>query len=277
MAKIFGNWGKSAPAKPQPDPISSFAAAPLPRHAGPPASGTPLADHLAMGWPGVDAGYVVLPRSLAENMPLPWQQQLTSVLAQFHHTQRHLTWPLYRVIPSRAEKLVDLDEEQLAEAGYLVEIDAEGEMVYRERTGRKVAEPEETTVLVSCLDPIVSGTRPPAGRPPAGPPSQRGQAGPDSEPQTDRQAAPQRRAAPMNIGPQPVWPTPPGRQAVPPSPPVSPQQPPPPSGQPPARPEPGQPIDWFAEPATDDAGPSDESVEFGPTGDPIERPYRYDR
>lgn len=224
MAKMFGKREKSAPA-PQHDPISGIAAAPLPRHAGPPASSTPLADQLAKGGPGVNAGYLVLPRSLAEQMPLPWQQQLVSLLAQFHHTHRHLSWPLYRVLPSREERLVDLDEEQLAEAGYLVEIDSEGEMVYRERNGRKVADPENTTVLVSCLDPIVARQR------------QGATAGSRTEqPPADR-AAP--APAPMNIGPEPVWP------AVP-------------SKAPPAPPAPrGEPAD------------------FGPTGDPIERPYRY--
>jgi hypothetical protein len=58
------------------------------------------------------------------------------------------------VVPSRYERLVDLDEEQLAEAGYLMEIDSDGEIVYRGRNGVPVDNPEQTTALVSVLDPI---------------------------------------------------------------------------------------------------------------------------
>src|SRR5690606_40163138 len=88
---------------------------PIPRRSGPPASSTPLADYLARERRGVDAGYVVRPRSLAEAMPLPWQQQMRNLLAEFHQAFGHLQWPIYRVVPSRYERLTDLDEEQLAE------------------------------------------------------------------------------------------------------------------------------------------------------------------
>jgi hypothetical protein len=114
-----------------------------------------LQDYLAAPHPGVDSGYVVLPRGLAESMPLPWQQQFAHLLAEFHQAYGHLNWPLYRVIPSRTERLVDLDEEQLAEAGYFVEIDTDGELVYRERSGRRVSDAENASVLVSVLDPII--------------------------------------------------------------------------------------------------------------------------
>ncbi|MEU3275331.1 hypothetical protein ABZ639_31145 [Saccharomonospora sp. NPDC006951] len=178
MAKKWGKRGKRA--RQDPDPRSMFGAPQAPRSA-PPASSTPLADHLGRGWPGVDQGYVVLPRTLAESMPLPWQQQLANLMAQFHETHGRLNWPAYRVVPSRPERLIDLDEEQLAEVGYLVEIDSDGDMVYRERSGKKVEDPAGTTVLVSCLDPI-------ARQVPRRGPRQEG-TGP----------------APMNIGPQPVW------------------------------------------------------------------------
>jgi hypothetical protein len=56
--------------------------------------------------------------------------------------------------------LVDLDEGQLAEAGYLLEIDTTGELVYRDRNDVVVADPQCREVLVSCLDPIPR--RPPA-------------------------------------------------------------------------------------------------------------------
>jgi hypothetical protein len=69
---------------------------------------------------------------------------------------------VYRVIPSRSERLVDLDDGQLAEAGYLVEIDGAGDLVYRERDGSEVPDPETVQVLVSCLDPIPRTPPPPA-------------------------------------------------------------------------------------------------------------------
>jgi len=138
-----------------------YASDPIPRPAGPPASATPLRDHLARVRLGVDDGYVVLPRSLAEAMPLPWQRQMAYLLSELHRAYGHLPWPVYRVIPSRSERLVDLDEGQLAEAGYLVEIDGSGELVYSGRDGSPVTAPESVQVLVSCLDPIPRTPPPP--------------------------------------------------------------------------------------------------------------------
>lgn len=203
MGKKWGKRGKGRQPGLEMDPLAMFGPPPAPRSA-PPASSTPLADYLRRGGlPGVDEGYVVLPRAIAEGMPLPWQQQMVNLLAQFHDTHARLSWPSYRVVPSRPERLTDLDEEQLAEAGYLVEIDSDGEMVYRERSGRKVEDPENTTVLVSCLDPIVRERQ--EARPAAGP--QQG------------------RPAPMNIGPQPVWRSAPASS----TPPAAPPLPPPPT------------------------------------------------
>lgn len=208
MGKKWGKRGKNAGrGGTQIDPFAMQTRPPAPR-SSPPASSTPLSDYLRRNQPGVTDGYVVLPRALVENMPLPWQQQLVNLLAQFHDGHARLDWPAYRVVPSRPERLVDLDEEQLAEAGYLVEIDSEGEMVYRERSGRKVDDPESVTVLVSCLDPVVERNRP-----------------------STTQAVPEQgRAAPMNIGPEPVWQTPPSGM---------PAQAPPsqPSSQPPQAPQ----------------------------------------
>ncbi|MGB3438764.1 MAG: hypothetical protein WBA97_08425 [Actinophytocola sp.] len=121
---------------------------------GRPAPSTPLQDYLRNPHPGTPADYVVLPKSLVEAMPLPWQNAMTQILQEFHQAYGHLDWPEYRVVPSRKEMLVNLDEEQLAEVGYLVEIDVDGELVYRERSGRRIDNPEDTEVLVSVLDPI---------------------------------------------------------------------------------------------------------------------------
>jgi hypothetical protein len=120
----------------------------------PQMSRSPLQDYLRAPHPGTSENYVVLPKSLVEAMPLPWQNAMVQILAEFHQAFAHLDWPEYRVIPSRKEKLVNLDEEQLAEVGYLVEIDVDGELVYRERTGRRIDNPEDTEVLVSVMDPI---------------------------------------------------------------------------------------------------------------------------
>lgn len=258
MAKKWGKRGKVRkavvldPVLDNADPRNIFGMPPAPRNA-PPASSTPLADYLAGGYPGVDGRYVVLPRSLAEAMPLPWQQQLVNLLAQFHGTHRGLSWPTYRVVPSRPERLVDLDEEQLAEAGYLVEIDAEGELVYRERSGRRVADPEHTTVLVSCLDPVLRH-------------------GEEAERQRGGQVGP----VPMNIGPQPVW-----RTTTPPA--RGPQSPPQSSAAEPAAAGEKSARDWFDEDSStaterDDAAASPDTAEFGPTGDePTQLPYRHHR
>lgn len=136
--------------------MSMYTSDPIPRPLGPPASSTPLRDHLGRGGPGISNAYVVVPRALAEEMPLPWQNALVQIMSELHQAYAHLPWPAYRVVPSRRERLVNMDEEQLTEAGYLVEIDADGEVVYRDRSGRPVADPEATEVLVACPDPILT-------------------------------------------------------------------------------------------------------------------------
>lgn len=134
-----------------------YTSDPIPRPVGPPASSTPLRDFLAHGGPGITHSYAVLPRALLEEMPLPWQNALVQIMAELHQAYAHLPWPAYRVVPSRRERLVNLDEEQLAEAGYLVEIDADGEVVYRGRGGGPpIADPESVEVLISCPDPLLS-------------------------------------------------------------------------------------------------------------------------
>jgi hypothetical protein len=122
-----------------------------------------LRDFLASVRNGVDDNYVVLPRSLVESMPLPWQQQLAHLLSELHGAYGHLPWPIYRVVPSRTERLIDLDEQQLAEVGCLAEIDSDGDLVYRGPDGRRITDPEEHHVLVSCLDPIPRREHPQEG------------------------------------------------------------------------------------------------------------------
>lgn len=117
-------------------------------------SGSPLRDHLDSARDGVDRGYVVLPRALLEAMPADWQDDMAALLAEFHQAHAHLPWPVYRVTPCRHELMTDLDEEQLAEVGALMEIDSDGEVVYRDHDGRPIDAPETRAVLVSCRDPF---------------------------------------------------------------------------------------------------------------------------
>lgn len=131
-----------------------FTPDPIPRPTGPPASSTPLSDYLAAAEHGVDSGYAVLPRSLAESMPLPWQQQMRNLLAELHQAYGYLQWPTYRVVPARYERVADLDEDQLAEIGCTVEVGDDGELEYRMRDGHRIESPDTYQVLVSCLDPI---------------------------------------------------------------------------------------------------------------------------
>jgi hypothetical protein len=145
-----------------------FTPDPIPRPAGPPASSTPLRDYFMAQRPGAHDGYVVLPRALLDAMPLPWQQHFAYLLGEFHNGFAHLRWPIYRVVPSRYQQLTDLDEDQLAEVGAMVEIDTGGDVVYRDRDGRVIEDPEQKTVLVSCLDPIAPAhTRQSTQEPPA--------------------------------------------------------------------------------------------------------------
>lgn len=144
----------------------------IPRRSGPPASSTPLGDFLddaerGAAERGVDEGYAVLPRALAEAMPLPWQQRMRDLLAEFHQAYEHVGWPVYRVVPSRHERLADLDEQQLDEVGCTVEVGDGGEVEYRMRDGSRVTDPDAHEVLVSCADPVV---RVPGGLAPGAPP-----------------------------------------------------------------------------------------------------------
>ena len=75
-----------------------------------PASTTPVQDYLDRAVPGASADYLVIPRALAQSMPLRWQQVFVGLLTDLHDAYGHLTWPEYRVVPSRWEIVSDLDE-----------------------------------------------------------------------------------------------------------------------------------------------------------------------
>ena len=78
-----------------------------------PASTTPVQDYLDRSAPGATPDHLVVPRSLAQSMPLRWQQVFVGLLADLHDAYGHLPWPEYKVVPSRWELLIDLDDEQL--------------------------------------------------------------------------------------------------------------------------------------------------------------------
>jgi len=119
-----------------------------------PASTTPLQDYLARPAPGAGSDYLVIPRSLAQSMPLRWQQLLVNLLADLHDAYGHLPWPEYRVVASRWERLVDLDEEQLAAAGFHADLGPSGELEYHDSDERLVADPEQRSVLAPVADPL---------------------------------------------------------------------------------------------------------------------------
>lgn len=119
-----------------------------------PASTTPVRDYLDRPSPGAAENYLVVPRSLAQSMPLRWQQVFVGLLADLHDAYADLPWPDYRVVPSRWERLVDLDEEQLTAAGYLAELGPEGELEYRDVADHPVADPANHRVLAPVDDPL---------------------------------------------------------------------------------------------------------------------------
>lgn len=119
-----------------------------------------LRDYLASVRTGVDRGYVVLPRALMDAMPADWQEDMIALLAEYHQAHAHLSWPVYRVTPCRHELITDLDEDQLAEVGALMEIDVDGEIVYRDRDGHPIDAPDTKAVLVSCPDPLTQPATP---------------------------------------------------------------------------------------------------------------------
>ncbi|NMH98917.1 hypothetical protein [Pseudonocardia acidicola] len=119
-----------------------------------PASTTPLRDYLDRPAPGATQDYLVVPRSLAQSMPLRWQQVFTGLLADLHDAYADLPWPDYKVVPSRWESLVDMDEEQLAAAGYLADLGPDGALVYRDAADNPVDDPEGHRVLAPVDDPL---------------------------------------------------------------------------------------------------------------------------
>lgn len=119
-----------------------------------PASTTPVRDYLDRPARGATEDHLVVPRSLAQSMPLRWQQVFVGLLADLHDAYGHLSWPDYKVVPSRWELIVDLDEEQLAAAGYVADLGSDGELEYRDAADKVVPDPEHQRVLAPVDDPL---------------------------------------------------------------------------------------------------------------------------
>jgi hypothetical protein len=117
-----------------------------------PASTTPVRDYLDGSAPGATEDHLVVPRSLAQSMPLRWQQTFVGLLADLHDAYGHLPWPDYKVTPSRWELLADLDEDQLAAAGFVADLGPDGELEYLDAAGRPVAGSHR--VLAPVDDPL---------------------------------------------------------------------------------------------------------------------------
>lgn len=120
----------------------------------PARSATPVRDFLNRPAPGATEDYLVVPRSLAQSMPLRWQRSFVGLLTELHQAYSHLSWPEYIVVPSRREVLTDLDEQQLAATGYIADLDADGSLVYRDANESIVADAEHHQVLAPIPDPL---------------------------------------------------------------------------------------------------------------------------
>jgi hypothetical protein len=134
-----------------------------------PASTTPVQDYLDRPAPGATPGFLVVPRSLAQSMPLRWQQVFVGLLADLHDAYGDLPWPEYNVIPSRWELLTDLDEDQLAQAGFHADLGPDGELEFRDRAENLVPDPGSHRVLAAVTDPLPgvdAGRVPPRPAPP---------------------------------------------------------------------------------------------------------------
>ena len=126
----------------------------MPPESSVPASTTPVQDYLDRPARGATEDHLVVPRSLAQSMPLRWQQVFIGLLADLHDAYGHLAWADYRVVPSRWERLVDLDEEQLAAAGFHADLGPDGELEYRDAREQLVSDPENHRVLAPVADPL---------------------------------------------------------------------------------------------------------------------------
>lgn len=130
-----------------------------PARTTPPRSTTPVADYLDTATrPGVsvDGRYVVLPRVVLEQLPLPLQQKVTQLLAEVHHVLARVPWPQgYRVGALQWRPVEEMVESELRELGVVAELNTDGDLVHRDENGRRLTASDlEKPSPVSCPDPL---------------------------------------------------------------------------------------------------------------------------
>ncbi|MEJ8281739.1 hypothetical protein [Pseudonocardia spirodelae] len=114
---------------------------------------SPLSDYLDTVAPGgACPDHLVVPRSLAQSMPVRWQQVFVGLLADLHDAYPDVVWPEYDVSAVRAEPLTELDDDQLARHGYVTELGPDGELEYRDADDRVV--PGSLPVRVAAPDTV---------------------------------------------------------------------------------------------------------------------------
>jgi hypothetical protein len=119
-----------------------------------PASTTPVRDYLDRPARGATEDHLVIPRSLAQSMPLRWQQVFVGLLLDLHDAYGHLTWPDYKVTACRWEPLVDLDEQQAMAAGYVADLGPDGQLEYRDAVTDEPVDDPARRVLAPVEDPL---------------------------------------------------------------------------------------------------------------------------
>ncbi|ALE86315.1 hypothetical protein XF36_26880 [Pseudonocardia sp. HH130629-09] len=113
---------------------------------------SPLSDYLDSAAPGACPDHLVVPRSLAQSMPLRWQQVFVGLLTDLHEAYPDVVWPEYAVSAVRAEPLTELDDAQLATHGYVTELGPDGDLEYRDVDDRVV--PGSLPVRVEVPDTV---------------------------------------------------------------------------------------------------------------------------
>lgn len=100
-----------------------------------------------------------MPRSLAQSMPLRWQQVFVGLLTDLHEAYPDVVWPEYVVSAVRAEPLTELDDAQLATHGYVTELGPDGDLEYRDVHDRVVSGSLPVRVEVPDTVPPASAGR----------------------------------------------------------------------------------------------------------------------
>jgi hypothetical protein len=94
---------------------------------------SPLSDYLDSAAPGACPDHLVVPRSLAQSMPLRWQQVFVGLLADLHDAYGDLDWPDYRVVPSRWPSGSPTSTRSSSpHVGYVADLGPDGELEYRD-------------------------------------------------------------------------------------------------------------------------------------------------